>query len=562
MSQPNAPYPAFFPMSAAYDDALLLKAISDSNQYMNQANASLSKDIAASAYVVRESTDRNAGMIKKDIYDSNQYMNQAYAGLSKDVTAASYGLRESLDRSSDMTQKNIYDSTRSLGHEIYGISKDLSASTLGLRDAVERGQLNNANITERTAAQSALAIERNGAMGLQTTERVGANAALSSERIGGTTLATIERVAGEGRLTTAVTDAASREAQAGYVRDMSVAIERNGANGVQVSQTGYANLLASVERNSGEVRLTTTVTDAAAREAAAGFARELAISIERNGANSVQASQTSYAGLLSSLERNSGETRASALQVAAQTGSLITDVRHSVLNDVNRASSENIINANRGFNEIVGHQVNSSNTITKAITDSAWESRTAVTSSMMEQLKMGSSIKTDAAAQYSSIVLENAKSAALLSSQGSNQYASMLLEQQKMKEYLGSKGDNQFAMTQLELMKVKEGLACQAAQNFSIGQLEQQKLGSLISAQLAEAKYEALKSQQYVADKVDECCCEVKEKIDTVDRDRLRDSLVVEKGDNNILKIIELTQLARGGFDRGGYDDHHHRHRR
>jgi hypothetical protein len=522
-SQPNVPYPAypsFYPMGASYDDTMLLKAIADSNQYMNQATVGLSKDIAASTYTVRESADRDAGMIKKDIYDS----------------------------------------TRSLGHEIYGLSKDLSASSLGLRDAIERGHLNNANITERTAAQSALAIERNSAMGLQTTERVGANAAITTERIGGNMLSTMERVAGEGRLTTALTDSAARQEAADRARDLAVSIERNGSGAIQATQTGYGSILASIERNSGENRLTTTVTDAASREAAAGFARDLAVSIERNGASGVQAAQTSYAGLLGSIERNAGETRATSLQANAQIGSLLTDVRHSVLNDVNRASSENIINSNRGFNEVVGHQVNSSNILTKAITDSAWESRTAVTASMMEQLKMGASIKTDAAAQYSSIVLENAKSAALLSSQGSNQYASMLLEQQKMKEYLGSKGDNQFAMTQLELMKVKEGLASQAAQHFSIGQLEQQKLGSLLSAQLAEAKYEALKSQQYVADKVDECCCEVKEKIDNVDRDRLRDNLVVEKGDNNILKIIELTQLTRGGWDRG--DDHHHHHHR
>jgi hypothetical protein len=117
-------------------------------------------------------------------------------------------------------------------------------------------------------------------------------------------------------------------------------------------------------------------------------------------------------------------------------------------------------------------------------------------------------------------------------------------------------------MTQLELHKVKECLATQASNHFAVGQLEQQKMGALISAQMAEAKYEALKSQQYVADKVDECCCEVKQKIDNVDRDRLRDNLVVEKGDNNILKIIELATLRRGyGDDCDRRDRHHHHHR-
>ena len=402
--------------------------------------------------------------------------------------------------------KAITDSNKSLTADINGVSRDITATSLGLRDAVERGQLNNANITERTASQTIRAVEQGSALNQTTSERVGANAAITSERIGGNVLTAIERVAGEGRMTT-------------------------------------------------------TVTDAANRQAAADSARDVLVSVERTGGNAVSAVQTSYGGLLGAIERTAGESRAQALEGNENTRSALGDVRTSIITDVHRGFSDMSTSFNRGTNELLLANTQTSNYLGKAIADSAWENRTAVASAVLEQLKMGESVKANSAAQYSSIVLENAKSSALLSSQGSNQYASMLLEQQKMKEYLGSKGDNQFAMTQLELQKVKEGLASQAAQHFSISQLEQQKMGSLLSAQMAEAKYEALKSQQYVADKVDECCCEVKEKIDNVDRDRLRDNLVVEKGDNNILKIIELTQLTRGGWDRGD-DQHHHHHRR
>jgi hypothetical protein len=400
--------------------------------------------------------------------------------------------------------KEITDSNKSLTADINGVSKDITASTLGLRDAVERGNLNNSNTTERTAAQTIHAVERNSSMGLQTTERVGANAAVTSERIGGNIMTAIERVAAEGRLTT-------------------------------------------------------TVTDAASRQAAADSARDISVSVERTGGAAVSATQKVFGQLSGAVERNAGETRSMLLQSGSTTQSLLTDVRHSILNDVNRGIAENQSTMNRGTNEILLAQTQTSNYLGKAVTDSAWENRTATASSILEQLKMGESIKAQSAAQYASILLENAKAGALLSTQSANEYSSMLLEQQKMKEYLASKGDNQFAMTQLELQKVKEGLACQAAQNFSISQLEQQKLGSLLSAQMADAKYEALKSQQYVTDKMEECCCSVKEKIDTVDRDRLRDSLTVEKNDNNILKIIELTQLARGGWDDRRGDRHHRR---
>jgi hypothetical protein len=81
---------------------------------------------------------------------------------------------------------------------------------------------------------------------------------------------------------------------------------------------------------------------------------------------------------------------------------------------------------------------------------------------------------------------------------------------------------------------------------------EAQKIKECLSAQLADAKYEALKSQQYLGDKIDECCCSVKEKMDVIDRDRLRDNLTVEREENNVLKILELGQFyGRGRDDRG-----------
>jgi hypothetical protein len=85
-----------------------------------------------------------------------------------------------------------------------------------------------------------------------------------------------------------------------------------------------------------------------------------------------------------------------------------------------------------------------------------------------------------------------------------------------------------------------------------------------LTLQLADAKYEALKSQQFLADKICECCCDVKqkidradcnikEKVDLIDRDRLRDNLTVSNNDNNLLKILEFTQAFGHGYGYGGY---------
>jgi hypothetical protein len=467
----------------------------------------------------------------------------------------------------------ISDSNKSLTADINGVTKDITQSTLGLRDAVERGILNNSNAIERTSNLNQMATERVGSLVTASVERNGANASVTSERIGGNVLTAIERVAGENRVVAATIDAASRQSAADYARDISVSVERNGAAAVNASQSIGANLLGTIERNAGEGRMVSATLDAASRQAAADTARDIAVSIERNGANSVNASQSIGATLLSSVERNAGESRVMSLQSSALSDAKMTDVRHSILNELSRGQEATISASTQNLN-----------VITKSISDSSWETRNAMALNMLEQSKIGAHAQAQSASQYSSVLLENQKSDAMLSSQVSGQYSSLLLEQQKLKEYLASKGDTQFAMTQLEMQKVKEGLAsqasnyfavnqleqqkvkeclaAQAANHFAVNQLEQQKLGASISAQLAEAKYEALKNQQVVADKIEECCCTVKEKMDGLDRDRLRDGLTVEKNDNNMLKILEIAG-AFGGLDgdRGGYRSSGRRHR-
>ena len=40
----------------------------------------------------------------------------------------------------------------------------------------------------------------------------------------------------------------------------------------------------------------------------------------------------------------------------------------------------------------------------------------------------------------------------------------------------------------------------------------------------------------------------MKQKIDLIDRDRLRDNLIVQREDNNLLKVLELTGGLGGGW--------------
>jgi hypothetical protein len=347
----------------------------------------------------------------------------------------------------DPTVTAINDTERNLTAEISGIEKSINQSTLGLRDAVERGNTLIGNSIERTSGDAKSTMEK------------------ACSQVGS-------------------------------------AVERNGGQLGSAVERNSGNIMTAIEKVAGEQRLTTTVTDAATRQANADSARDLAIAIERTGAAGVNAAMQQGETLLGSIERNAGESRVTTVTQSGQLDAKLTDVRHSVLNTSNSNTSE-----------ILAANTQNVNVLSKAVFDSAMETRAVLASgfsnAMSEQLKSNVS--------------------------AGEHYASLLLEQQKVKEYLSAKGDNQFAMTQMEVMKCKADLAAQSAGQFAANQLENQKLGSMISAQLAEAKYDALKNNNDLSKQLAECCCEIKEKNDKLDRERLRDELVNANTDKAIL---------------------------
>ena len=292
-------------------------------------------------------------------------------------------------------------------------------------------------------------------------------------------------------------------------------IERVGANGLATTERNGGNIMTAIEKVAGENRLTTTVTSAAGRQSAADSARDLAIAIERNGANAVDASKDAQTALMGSIERNAGEGRVTTVSSQGFLDSKILDVRHSVINRINDST-----------NELVQVNTNNANVVAKAVHDSAVETRGVLGSG------------------FGNVAGEIAD----MKVRGSDQYAALMLEQQKMGQFLSSKSDNQFAMTQMEMQKCKADLSAQSAQQFSMNQLENQKLGSSISAQLAEAKYDALKNTQELGTKIEKCCCELKEKNDRLERESLRDELIKANSDNNLLK----TPYALGSGILGG----------
>jgi hypothetical protein len=357
---------------------------------------------------------------------------------------------------------SAYEGTTKVLGAINDNTRYLTADMTNISKDIAQTSLGLRDAIERGNSSNGVAIERIGATGMSTTERVGGGLGSAVERNSGNIMTAIEKVAGENRLTTTVADAASRQAAADQARDLAIAIERNGANSVGAVQNANTQLLGSIERNAGEGRVT-TVTSQAALDAK------------------------------------------------------LTDVRHSILNDVNRTGTE-----------MIQSNVQNLNVLTKHVTDGAWETRQAI------------------GAGFSDLGIAILKGHSDLQKSNSEYYASTLLEQQKMGQFLASKSDNQFAMTQLELAKNKADLSAQSAQQFAISQLEQQKLGSIITAQMAESKYDALKNTHDLSKQLAECCCELKQKNDDIDRDRLRDTLLAVNGDNNILRALDYNRGGRG----------------
>lgn len=473
----------------------------------------------------------------------------AYDGTSKTINAVNDTQRLMTNEFSNANQ-NIYG----------GTSKTVGAINDTQRLMTSEFSNVNKNIFD-TIAQNSVSIERNGAAGTATSERVGYQVASAVERNGASGMNTTERVGG----------------------NVGVAVERNGGN-----------ILATVERIAGEGRLTTTVVDAASRQAANDSARDILRGVDRNGLDAITTTKDAYNGLLASVERNAGETRLASAIGQGQTDLKLTDVRHSILNDVNRNT-----------NEVIGSGTQNFNVLNKAVTDSAWEQRTASAVGFQnvaeEHLRTKFDLAAQGASHYASSLLENQKIKEGLAMQGANHYASSLLESQKIREHLSMQGATNYASNLLENQKNKEQLASHSAMQFAAmvsktdGHaaglakqmdnhyasllLEQQKSKECLSLQLQEAKYEALKNKMELSKEMGDCCCEIKQKVDqrsqeviatvdTLDRNRLRDEVNTTSNENNLLKFAEFGPWGGYGGGYGGYGgegregrgrDHHRR---
>ena len=71
---------------------------------------------------------------------------------------------------------------------------------------------------------------------------------------------------------------------------------------------------------------------------------------------------------------------------------------------------------------------------------------------------------------------------------------------------------------------------------------------------------DALKNKEFLASKMMECCCDIKEKISSTDKDRVRDFLTEQRIENVILRHRSPDRRRYDSHD--NYHYHRHRHDR
>ena len=402
---------------------------------------------------------------------NNSLTSNIYDGTNKTVTA-------------------INEAQRLLTSELAGVNKNIYDTIAQNGIAIERTSANGMATTERVNSQLATAVERNGANGINTTERTAGQVASAVERNGGSIMTAIEKVAGEGRLTTTITDAASRQASNDSARDILAAVERNGGAGVSASKDAYNGLLASIERNSGENRMTTITADGASQQR-------------------------------------------------------LADVRRDVTSNLNAMEGEVLANLNKNHGDII-------TAVGNTAWETRQNQSTQYASLLSEGQKAAAAGALQNAQTYASLLIEGQKTAAVLSQQTDNQfaalvsktdhhYASLLLEQQKVKECLASQAAQNFAISQLEQQKIKESLTLQLQE----AKYEALKHKNELSKEMGDCCCE-------IKMKVDQRAQDVIGTVDTLDRNRLRDDLTVANNENNVLKLMEYYFDDHHGGYRGG----------
>jgi hypothetical protein len=195
----------------------------------------------------------------------------------------------------------------------------------------------------------------------------------------------------------------------------------------------------------------------------AAFEQTLA-AVERNGGASVGASKDAYNGLLASIERNSGENRMTTITTDGASQSRLADVRRDITTNLNAMEGEVLATINKNHSDMI-------TAVGNTAWETRQNQNTQYAALLSETQKASAAGALQNAQYYASNLLEGQKSTALLAKQQDNQFSAMvskqdnhfaalLLEQQKVKECLSL----QLQEAKYEALKNKQELSKELAE--------------------------------------------------------------------------------------------------
>jgi hypothetical protein len=284
---------------------------------------------------------------------------------------------------------------------------------------------------------------------------------------------------------------------AGSVRDTQVAIERNGANGSNTTERVGSNILATLERTSGENRLSTAVYDAANRQNANDLARDI---ISQNNRDA------------SDIQKSLSDNRYTAMVTDVANRQTTNDIARDIIARINDTTTNLAVAVEKTGN---ANQI--------LLNSNGYETRTLLND------------------RSNIALLEASRNTEKLSTQGLMNYSSILLEQQRSKEILAK----DLADAKYESLRNKELIAAQMATGFSDNRYESLKNTHLIAAQLEECCC-GLKTR------IGDVESKLEDTLRTLDSTRIRDSLNNANNEINLLKVLHHTQdFGRRGNGNG-----------
>lgn len=258
--------------------------------YNNNNKNNFNNDSTLLNSIQHQSIDKNisdsASSVNREVNNVDRHLSTLQQFTDKNITDSAFGINREVNSVDKHLIDGVCKINDSIAYSTGNIRDNMNSSTLGLRDSIERNATNvNSNLTNSfqdsadRARDIQVSVERTSQAGTHATER---NASLL--------LQSIERNAGETRYTSAVGDAANRQATNDLARDIIGNVNKS-----------YSDTVHQLNRNDSEILNLIQATSAAGVLASTSSGYEIRTLANTNAANTNSLINSVSAGIQASI---------------------------------------------------------------------------------------------------------------------------------------------------------------------------------------------------------------------------------------------------------------------